>query len=293
MNRKNKNGVLELLLFAGPSFLFVVLVTIIPFLMNLYYSFYKWDGISTDMKYVGLGNFVRMFTRDVQFRQGFGFTFQFALVFILVVNVLALVAANFLTESSLLTSVSRSFFFVPYIISLVAISLIWEFLLGPGFSYLYEVTKLEIFGISWLGDPTYAFLSILIVTIWQNLGFYMIIYIAGFMAIPKSLIEASAIDGANPRQRFLRIKVPLLMPAITICSFYSLTYGLKLFDIILVLTKGGPGSSTKTVAYDIYTEAFLADHYGLATAKSLVFFLVVLLVTIVQLRFFKSKEVEY
>jgi raffinose/stachyose/melibiose transport system permease protein len=155
------------------------------------------------------------------------------------------------------------------------------------------MTGFELFGMSWLGDASYAFISVVVVSIWQNLGFYMIIYIAGFMAIPESILEAASIDGANRKTQFLKVKLPLLMPSITICTFYSLTFGLKLFDIILVLTKGGPGNSTKTVAYDIFTDAFMSNKYGIATAKSLIFFVVVLIVTIIQLRYFKNREVEY
>jgi len=292
MNKKLKEGI-HLFLFAGPAFITVVIITIIPFLLNVYYSFYEWNGISKDMKFVGFDNFVKIFTSDIGFKDSVIFTIQFSVMFIIIINLLAILAANYLANSNLLNSVIRAFYFIPYIISLVAISLIWEFLLGPGFTYLYEVTGIGIFGLSWLGDPKFAFISVLIVSVWQNMGFYMIIYIAGFMAVPKSLLEAASIDGANKRKQFLKIKLPLLMPSITICTFYSLTFGLKLFDIILVLTKGGPGNSTRTVAFDIFKDAFVGNRYGLATAKSLVFFIAVLIVTVIQLRVFKNKEVEY
>ncbi len=293
MNKRSRRENLDLILFAGPAFLFVLFVTVIPFIMNLYYSLYKWNGISSDMKFVGLGNFVKIFTRDIHFKTSLLFTFKFTLIFVILVNIFAILIANYLSETNRINSFSRAFFFVPYIISMVAISLIWEFLLGPGMTYIYETTGMEIFGISWLGDPKYAFISVLIVSIWQNLGFYAVIYVAGFSAIPHNILEAAAIDGASRRQRFFKIKLPLLMQAISICSFYALTYGLKLFDVVLVLTKGGPGNSTKTVAYDIYINAFMSDKYGLATAKSLVFFVIVLIFTVVQLRIFKGREVEY
>lgn len=293
MKNKKVKGILELMFFAGPALFSVVMITIIPFLMNIYFSVFDWNGISKDMEFVGLSNFIRIFTRDAQFKSSFLFTIQFSVIYIVAVNLFAILIANYLSDSHLMANVTRAFYFLPYIISLVAISLIWRFLLGPGFTYLYEWTGIELFGISWLGDPGYAMISIILVSVWQNMGFFMIIYIAGFMAIPKSLLEASSIDGATKFKRFLKVKLPLLMPSITICIFYSLTFGLKLFDIILVLTKGGPGNATRTVAYDIYNDAFLSNRYGLATAKSLVFFAVVLIVTVLQLRYFKNMEVEY
>jgi len=293
VKNKKAKGIMELLFFSGPALLSVIMITIIPFLMNIYYSVFDWNGISKEMNFVGFNNFVRIFTKDAQFKSSFLFTLQFSIIYIIVINVLAIIIANYLSESYWLSNITRAFYFLPYIISLVAISLIWRFLLGPGFTYLYEWTGIELFGISWLGDPRYALVSVVLISVWQNMGFFMIIYIAGFMAIPNSLLEASSIDGASKIKRFLKIKLPLLMPSVTICIFYSLTFGLKLFDIILVLTKGGPGNATRTVAFDIYNDAFLSNRYGLATAKSLIFFAVVLIVTVIQLRYFKNKEVEY
>ena len=120
----------------------------------------------------------------------------------------------------------------------------------------------------------------------------MIIYIAGLQSIPKELIEASSIDGARGFSQLKHIIIPMMIPAITICSLTSMMYALKLFDVILVLTKGGPASGTNTIAYNIYEDAFTRFKFGLATAKSVIFFLGVLLVTLVQLKFMKSREIE-
>ncbi len=214
--------------------------------------------------------------------------------FIIVVNALALLMAVLLVNKTRISSISRSFIFIPHIISLVAISLIWKFIFGPGFTYLQDLTNLDIFGWSWLGgDVKVTFFATELVAIWQNVGFYMIIYIAGLMAIPSDVIEAASIDGASRVQTFIKVKMPLLMPAFTICLFHSLTYGFKVFDVILVLTQGGPANSTSSIAFNIFREAFTTNRYGLATAKSLIFFMGVLVITLIQLKVFKSKEVEY
>ncbi len=296
MNKINKKyllNIIDILLFTFPAFFSVLLVTNIPFLMNIYYSFFNWNGISKSMKYVGLENFIKIFTEDDRFWRSSLFTLNFAIFFVIAVNVIAILFSLVLAEKNKILNIIRSFFFMPHIISLVAISLIWKFIFGPGFQNLFDITKIPLFGLSWLGEPNLTFYSTVFVTIWQNVGFYTIIYIAGLMAVPEDILEAASLDGANKFTILKQIKIPLLMPSITICIFHSLTYSFKLFDIILVLTKGGPADSTVSVAYNIYKEAFLFNKYGMATAKSLIFFVAVLIVTLIQLKFFKAKEVEY
>lgn len=280
-------------LFSVPALAAVALVTLIPFLMNMYYALYEWNGISKTKTFVGLANFVKIFTADKDFMSSLWFTVRFTIVFVVIINTVAIAIAYGLANNRKLAYLFRSFYFTPYIISLVAISLIWKCILGPGFNNLYELTGWGIFGVSWLGSPGPAFWTVVLVAVWQNIGYYMVIYVAGFTGIASDVLEAASVDGATGLTRFFRIQLPLLMPSITICTFTSLTYSFKLFDIVLVLTKGGPGGATTSIAYNIYTEAFLASNYGLATAKSLIFFVLVLAITAIQLKFFKAKEVSY
>ena len=212
--------------------------------------------------------------------------------YVVIVNVLSLTVALVMAKEKKSSSVGRAFYYIPYIISLTAISLIWKFILGRGFEALYQVTGWEMFNWSWLGTAKLAFFVVVIMTVWQNLGFYMVNYIAGIIAVPKELIEAAKIDGANKFQVLRKVTVPLIMPAVSICMLTSLTFAFKLFDVIMVFTKGGPANSTISVAYNIYKEAFVNNRYGMATAKSLVFVVFVLIVTVIQLKVTKSKEVE-
>ena len=294
MNKRSKKLLsgLEFGLFTFPALGFVLFASIIPFMMNLYYSVFEWNGISRDKVFVGMQNFVKIFTDDKLFAQSAWFTFKYALVYVIVVNIMALLIAVPLAKERKVAATGRAFYYVPYIISLTAISLIWKFIFGPGFEALYRLTGWEVFGLSWVGTPNLAFWVVLIMTIWQNVGFYVVIYIAGIMAVPKELMEAAAIDGATKGQMFRKITFPLIMPSISICMLTSLTFAFKLFDVIMVFTKGGPANSTVSVAYNIYKEAFANSKYGLATAKSLVFFVVVLAITVIQLRVTKSKEVD-
>lgn len=292
MTRRKLKNLLLFIIFVFPAVGFVLFSTDIPFLMNIYYSVFDWNGVGKTMKFVGMDNFVKIFTNDSMFWKSVTFTLKFAVFYVIIVNILSLTVALVMSREKKSSNVGRAFYYVPYIISLTAISLIWKFIFGPGFEALYEITGWEFFNWSWVGTPKLAFYVVVVMAVWQNVGFYMVNYIAGIIAVPKELIEAAKIDGANKFQVFRKVTVPLIMPAVSICMLTSLTFAFKLFDIIMVFTKGGPANSTVTVAYDIYKEAFLNSQYGLATAKSLVFVVFVLMVTAAQLKFTKSREVE-
>lgn len=290
--RKKIRETLTFFLFVTPALVFVLFATDIPFIMNGYYSLFDWNGVGSKMTFVGLDNFKKIFTNDKLFWQGVKFTLRFAVFFVIIINVLSLIVALALSKKRKISSAGRAFYYIPYIISLTALSLIWKFIFGPGFEAMYNMTGLEFFNWSWIGTPKLVFWVIIIMAVWQNIGFYMVNYIAGIIAVPKELEEAAMIDGAGKFQVFKKITLPLIMPSISICTLMSLTYSFKMFDIIMVFTKGGPANSTITVAYNIYYEAFTKSRYGLATAKSLVFVVFVLIFTVIQLKLTKQKEVE-
>ena len=289
---KKKKELLLFALFVFPAAAFVLFATDIPFVLNLYYSLFEWNGVGKNMDFVGMQNFVKIFTDDPLFWQSVRFTLKFAVFFVIIVNVVSLTVAVAMSSEQKASAVGRAFYYVPYIISLTALSLIWKFIFGPGFEALYNITGWEFFNWSWIGSTQLIFYVVVIMAVWQNVGFYMVNYIAGIVAVPKDLIEAAKIDGANSIQVLRRITIPLIMPAVTICVLISLTFAFKLFDIIMVFTKGGPANSTVTVAYNIYREAFTNSNYGMATAKSLILVVFVLIVTAIQLKITKSREVE-
>lgn len=292
LGKKEIQKFLLFAMFVFPAVAFVLFVTDIPFIMNLYYSFFDWNGISKNMEFVGLSNFIKIFTNDKLFWKGVRFTLRFAVYYVIIANTLALFIALALSKEKKSSSVCRALYYIPYIIGLSAIGLIWKFIFGPGFEALYEITGWEFFDWSWVGSSKLAFYVVVIMTVWRNVGFYMVNYIAGIVAVPQDLMEAAKIDGASKIQLLFKITVPLIMPAVSICMLTSLTFAFKLFDVIMVFTKGGPANSTVSVAYNIYMEAFTNNKYGMATAKSLVFVVFVLLVTVIQLKVTKSKEVE-
>lgn len=283
----------ETLLYTFPALLLVSLMIYIPFLLSGYYALTEWNGISKIPVFIGLSNFKRIFTGgSPEFTSALLFTGKYAFFFILFSNVFALALAVALTKKFRLTNALRGMFFVPYIMSMTIVGFIWKFIFSQGFEKLYELTGWGVWNLSWLGNTTYAFWSVVIVGVWQSLGFYIVLYIAGLQAVPPDVLEAASIDGASPVQRFFRVVLPLLGPSITSCVFMSLTNSLKVFDIILALTKGGPGGATYSATLDIYREAFQNNNYGLGSAKALVFFVIVLIITQLVLKVFERREVD-
>lgn len=283
---------LEFSLFTIPVLICIAVAFYIPFFMTIRYSLTKWNGISSSPEFIGLDNFKQIFTGDPGFMSASWFTIKYAILYIVLVNVLAILLALLLNMKLKSTTWLRAAFFIPYILSLVIVGFIWKFIFMQGFESLGKSTGWAIFEWSWLGDPQLAFISILFVSIWQSIGFYLVIYIAGLQSVPHDLMEAAVVDGAGPVRRFFNITLPLLAPSITISVFMALTNSIKVFDVILSLTAGGPGGTTYSVAYDIYRTTFQDNLFGYGTAKALVLFVAVLIITIIQLTFFKSKEVE-
>ncbi len=287
----NKQKV-ETVLYTLPAILLVTVMIYIPFIMSGYYSLTAWNGISKEPVFIGLENFQTLFSRGSEFARSLLFTAKYTVLFMMIANSLALVLAVILVKKLKTANIVRGVFFIPYIMSMTIVGFIWKFIFSQGFAKLFEMTGMEFLNLSWLGNPKLAFYSVVFVGIWQSVGFYIVLYIAGLQAIPNDVLEAATVDGANGLEKFFKVTLPLLGPSITTCVFMSLTNSLKVFDIILALTKGGPGASTYSVTLDIYREAFQNNNYGLGSAKSLVFFLLILVLTQLVLKGFRSREVE-
>ncbi len=283
---------IEFTLFVLPVLVLVSLAFYIPFGMSMFYSMTEWNGVSKDPIFIGLENFKQIFMGDNSFRDASIFTIKYAVLYIIIVNVIALFLAIILDQKMKSANVLRAIFFLPYILSLVIVGFIWKFIFVQGFNSLDNITGLGVFRISWLGEANLAFISVLFVSIWHSVGFYIVIYIAGLQSVPHDILEAATVDGAGPVKKFFGVMLPMLAPSVTICVFLALTSSIKVFDEIISLTAGGPGGSTISVTLDIYREAFQNNMYGYGTAKALILFVAVLIITVIQLKFFKGKEVE-
>lgn len=286
MKKSNK----EVLLFTLPCLIFIGLIFYAPFLSSLYYSLTKWNGIDADVVFIGLDNFKKIFTADSDFWKSLFFTLKYSVLFIILVNLVSLFLATMLVKKMKLANFLRSLFFVPYIMSLILVGFIWRFIFSQGFATLFEKTNLGVFNLSWLGAPNLAFISIVLVSVWQGLGFYLVLYIAGLQTIPDEIIEAASIDGASGVKRFIYVTLPMLKPTIYTCLFMSLINSIKVFDVIMALTNGGPGTSTTSITLNIYKEAFLNNNFGLGSAKSLLLFVLVIVLTQVITRLFNRQE---
>lgn len=291
LSRKKKQTI-ETVAFTLPAIILVTIMIYIPFVMSGYYSFTEWNGIAKQPTFIGFDNFIALFQGNSSFLSALIFTGKYTILFMILANVFALALAVVLVKKLRTANLLRGIFFVPYIMSMTIVGFIWKFIFSQGFEKLFEMSGIGFLNLSWLGDPNLAFYAVVFVGVWQSVGFYMVLYIAGLQAIPGDVLEAAIVDGANGRAKFFKITLPLLTPSITTCVFMSLTNSLKVFDIILALTKGGPGGATYSVTLDIYREAFQNNNYGVGSAKSLVFFMIILVLTQLVLKVFRNREVE-
>ena len=286
--RENK----ENFAFTIPAVIFVVMMMYIPFVMSGYYSLTKWNGIAKNPVFIGLENFISIFSGQSDFMSALWFTIKYTLLFVIFSNVLAIALAVVLTKKFKLANLFRGLFFIPYIMSMTIVGFIWKFIFTSGFKAFYQATGWSFWNLSWLGDTKMVFFSIVIVGVCQSLGFYIVLYIAGLQAVPTDVVEAAYVDGASKSQSFFKVVLPLLGPSMTTCVFMSLTNGLKVFDIILALTKGGPGKASYSATLQIYNEAFTNNNYGLGSAQAILYFLFVLLITQIVLRTMNKREVD-
>lgn len=269
-------------LFLGPAVILFSMIVVASFILGIYYAFTDWNGISLSSNWVGWENFRTIFTEDRQVGYSAMFTLRLTLTAVVLSNVLGLGLALLVTRSIKFANGFRAIFFLPNVIGGIILGFIWRFIFTSAFPALGDLTGLGFFELPWLGDAFTGFWAIIIVFTWRTTGYLMVIYIAAIVAIDDSLIESAQMDGASAVQMFTRIILPLIVPAITICLFLMLSWATKIFDVIFSLTRGGPFASTEAFALNIYFEAFETNNYGLGSAKAVLFFLVVGVVTLIQ-----------
>ena len=269
-------------IFVLPTFLAFVIGFIIPFAQGFYLSFCKFTTVG-NATFVGISNYTAAI-KDTSFTSSFKFTVLFAIVSILLINVLAFGLALLLTQKLKGTNIFRTIFFMPNLIGGIVLGYIWQILIN---------CLLTIIGQPLLAlNSSAGYWGLIILMCWQQIG-YMIIYIAGLQNVPDDLIEAAEIDGAAKWDILWKIRVPMVMSSITICVFLTLTNSFKLFDQNLALTAGGPGRQTSMLALDIYSTFYgRVGWEGVGQAKAVVFFLMVAIISLTQLYLTRRKEVE-
>lgn len=269
-------------IFVFPTFFAFILGFIIPFILGVGLSFCKFTTV-TDAKFIGFSNYVEAL-KDTVFRHSFWYTTLFAVTSLIVINVLAFALAMALTQKLRGTNIFRTIFFLPNLIGGIVLGYIWQ-LIFNGILAKYE-TALAL-------NEWYGFWGLIILVSWQQIGYMMIIYIAGLQSIPGDVIEAAQIDGASRFQRLWKVTVPMMMPSITICIFLSITNGFKLFDQNLSLTAGEPSKMSEMMALNIFNTFYGRTGWeGVGQAKAVLFFILVVAIGMVQLRMTRSKEVQ-
>lgn len=278
-------------IFIGPALLAFLVVQVIPTAMGIGYSFTDWNGIGKSKNFVGLSNYIKILTEDTQFRSAFIFTFLFSICAVVTVNVLGFALALLVTQKIKGANLLRGIFFMPNLIGGILLGFTWQFI----FVQVFEAIG-KAFNISWmqgwLTNQKTGFIGLIIVVTWQLSGYMMMIYIAQIQNIPDSVLEAARIDGATGWNQLKSIILPLMMPAFTIGLFLSISNAFKLFDQNISLTGGGPVNSTQMLALNIYNTAFGENRFGLAQSKAVIFMIVVMAISIVQLTVTKKREVE-
>ena len=271
-------------IFVLPTFLAFILGFIAPFAMGVYLSFCKFTTV-TDAKFIGFSNYLKIFT-DASFVHALWYTAIFTVVTVVLINVLAFAVALLLTKGFRGTNIFRTVFFMPNLIGGIILGYIWQLLLNGVLLYMNRTLTYS---------SVYGFWGLVILMCWQQIGYMMIIYVAGLQSVPGDLIEAAKIDGASDHEILFKIKLPMVMPSVTICTFLTLTNSFKLFDQNVALTAGEPANASEMLALNIYNTFYGrsgAQWKGIGQAKAVIFFLIVVVISMIQLHFTRSKEVQ-
>lgn len=274
--------------FITPNFIGFFVLNLIPILFALLLCFNKWDGFNP-MEFVGLANFKYIFTHKI-FQQAVVKTFIFTVCSVVITMLLSLGLAVLINQKLAGIGLFRTAIFFPYVASVVAVAAVWQMLFQKDMGLINEI--LRAFGVTdppgWFASTQWALPGVIIVNIWKNMGYYMIIYLAALQDIPTSLIEAGMIDGATAWQRFWRIKWPLLRNATFFVAMMLTINSFKSFDLIYALTEGGPGTATTLLSQYIYNQSFVSWDYGRASAAAMVLFVIVAVITLFQFRLEKK-----
>ena len=274
-------------IFLIPTMIAFTIGFIVPFVYGIFLSFCKFTTV-TDWKWKGLENYTKILfvngKLDTTFLHSLWYTALFTIVSVLIINVVAFAIGMLLTKGIKGTNLFRTVFFMPNLIGGIVLGYIWQLIFNGILAKYSTALALN----QWLG-----FWGLIILVSWQQIGYMMIIYIAGLQSIPGEVMEAAQIDGANSWQRLWKVTIPMMMPSITICTFLSITNGFKLFDQNLSLTAGEPSKLSEMMALNIYNTFYGRSGWeGVGQAKAVIFFVIVVAIGLIQLRATRSKEVQ-
>ncbi|MDN4614557.1 sugar ABC transporter permease [Leifsonia sp. F6_8S_P_1B] len=262
-----------------PALALVALFVLIPIAIAVYLSLTDWDGFTIPPSWVGVTNYERLFT-DGEFLRASGLTVAITVVGTLVCNALGLGLAVLLNKSTRLNALMRILVFSPYVIGPVILGFLWASILGTNGAVNGLLRSAGADGLPFLADPTWAVVTMVLVIVWASFGVNVVLYLAGLQTIDASLLEAATIDGATPWQTFWRVKLPVLAPTVTLNIVLAAIGLLRVYELVLALTNGGPAGATQTVVFTILTTSFNRSQLGYGAAQSVVLMIVIIIVTV-------------
>lgn len=272
-----------------PAFVLFFIFHTVPVLQGIFYSLTDSPGYGA-WNFVGLANYAALFS-DERVRNAYLFTFQFALVCTILVNVIALVIAIWLNGRIKFRSALRGIYFIPYVLALLVIGYVFQYMFNQSLPAIGQALGIERLSTSILADPSLAWIGLVVMTVWQAVAFAIIIYTAGLQTVPAELYEAASIDGASPWRQFWSITMPMIWSFFTINVVLSLKNFLQVFDQVIAMTGGGPGTATETIGVLIYRGGFQGGEYGYQIANAVIFMIIIMAFALFQLRVLRREEV--
>lgn len=280
----------QFLMFAGPATVLFIGVVVFPFIYGLYLTFTSWDGVSREKPFVGLANYIAAF-QDKAYWQALGRTFIYSVIAVVCVNVVAFLLAYLVTSGIKGQNFFRAGFFIPNLIGGIVLGYVWKFVFNRALVAIGTAIGSGFLANSWLATTNGAMACLIIVSVWQYAGYMMLIYVAGFMSVSKSLMEAAQIDGCTHTQSTWYVTVPLMRSSFVQCLFLTITRCFMVYDVNLSLTNGEPFGSSVMAAMHVYNSAFTYRRYGAGQAEALILFVVCAIVGVTQVYVGKKGEV--
>lgn len=281
--KKRIREITDYIKFVFPMLILYILFFILPLFQTIGYSFTDYNGINPKKEFTGLTNYFDVF-QDKWFYNSMAFTGKSVLLMILLANVLGFLLALALNTKIRSRNILRAIVFCPFVFNNVTVGFIWQFLLGRFMTDLYPLTGWKVFNIGWLSDNRLVLYSVVFVKLWQSIGYFMVIYLAGLQLLPQDPLEAAVIDGCTGIKMIRYITIPLMKPTAFVCVFLAITESLNMFPLIMSLTNGGPGHASENISLYIYNEAFKSHRMGYASALAVILTIIMTIIAGLQMK---------
>ena len=281
--KKRVREITDYIKFVFPMLILYILFFILPLFQTIGYSFTDYNGINPKKEFTGLTNYFDVF-QDKWFYNSMAFTGKSVLLMILLANVLGFLLALALNTKIRSRNILRAIVFCPFVFNNVTVGFIWQFLLGRFMTDLYPLTGWKVFNIGWLSDNSLVLYSVVFVKLWQSIGYFMVIYLAGLQMLPQDPLEAALIDGCTGIKMIRYITIPLMKPTAFVCIFLAITESLNMFPLIMSLTNGGPGHASENISLYIYNEAFKSHRMGYASALAVILTIIMTIIAGLQMK---------